>query len=304
MNKINLQIIHMLSKNQLGFLYMFLSVCTFSIMDLIVKWSGDYPTGQVMFFRGFFGIIPTFFLIPRERIKTFYKTKRPKEHFFRCIMGLMALVAIFIALRKLPLAIVVSLSFSAPLFITILSIFLLSEKVGIYRWLAVLIGFVGVIIITEPGIEEMNYLYLLPIIFCVGMSFVTITIRKLSSTEPIWLISIFFSIMILIASLMTIPFGWVMPNFHDFILLSLVGIMGGSANLFLTQSYKLSEVSLVAPLKYLSLIFAIIFGYLIWNEVPTTKTLIGALLVVSASLIIFRREIYHKEKIPSATRHE
>jgi|TARA_B110000459_G_C16535078_1_gene459108 drug/metabolite transporter (DMT)-like permease len=273
-------------------------------MDLIVKWSGDYPTGQVMFFRGFFGIIPTFFLIPRERIKTFYKTKRPKEHFFRCIMGLMALVAIFIALRKLPLAIVVSLSFSAPLFITILSIFLLSEKVGIYRWLAVLIGFVGVIIITEPGIEEMNYLYLLPIIFCVGMSFVTITIRKLSSTEPIWLISIFFSIMILIASLMTIPFGWVMPNFHDFILLSLVGIMGGSANLFLTQSYKLSEVSLVAPLKYLSLIFAIIFGYLIWNEVPTTKTLIGASLVVSASLIIFRREIYHKEKIPSATRHE
>ena len=162
----------------------------------------------------------------------------------------------------------------------------------------------GVIIITEPGIEEMNYLYLLPIIFCVGMSFVTITIRKLSSTEPIWLISIFFSIMILIASLMTIPFGWVMPNFHDFILLSLVGIMGGSANLFLTQSYKLSEVSLVAPLKYLSLIFAIIFGYLIWNEVPTTKTLIGASLVVSASLIIFRREIYHKEKIPSATRHE
>ena len=294
----------MLSKNQLGFLYMFLSVCTFSIMDLIVKWSGDYPTGQVMFFRGFFGIIPTFFLIPRERIKTFYKTKRPKEHFFRCIMGLMALVAIFIALRKLPLAIVVSLSFSAPLFITILSIFLLSEKVGIYRWLAVLIGFVGVIIITEPGIEEMNYLYLLPIIFCVGMSFVTITIRKLSSTEPIWLISIFFSIMILIASLMTIPFGWVMPNFHDFILLSLVGIMGGSANLFLTQSYKLSEVSLVAPLKYLSLIFAIIFGYLIWNEVPTTKTLIGASLVVSASLIIFRREIYHKEKIPSTTRHE
>ena len=294
----------MLSKNQLGFLYMFLSVCTFSIMDLIVKWSGDYPTGQVMFFRGFFGIIPTFFLIPRERIKTFYKTKRPKEHFFRCIMGLMALVAIFIALRKLPLAIVVSLSFSAPLFITILSIFLLSEKVGIYRWLAVLIGFVGVIIITEPGIEEMNYLYLLPIIFCVGMSFVTITIRKLSSTEPIWLISIFFSIMILIASLMTIPFGWVMPNFHDFILLSLVGIMGGSANLFLTQSYKLSEVSLVAPLKYLSLVFAIFFGYLIWSEVPTFKTLSGAFLVIIASLIIFRREIYYKEKIPSTTRHE
>ena len=294
----------MLSKNQLGFLYMFLSVCTFSIMDLIVKWSGDYPTGQVMFFRGFFGIIPTFFLIPREKLKTFYKTNRFKEHFFRSIMGLIALVAIFIALRKLPLAIVVSISFAAPLFITVLSIFLLSEKVGIYRWLAVLIGFIGVIIISEPGIKEMNYLYLLPLIFCIGMSFVTITIRKLSTTEPIWLISIFFSIMILIASLFTIPFGWVMPNLKDFVLLMMVGIMGGSANLFLTQSYKLSEVSLVAPLKYLSLVFAIIFGYLIWSEIPTAKTLIGALLVVSASLIIFKREIYHKEKIPSATRHE
>ena len=95
-----------------------------------------------------------------------------------------------------------------------------------------------------------------------------------------------------------------MPNLKDFILLMMVGIMGGSANLFLTQSYKLSEVSLVAPLKYLSLIFAIIFGYLIWNEVPTAKTLVGALLVVSASIIIFRREIYHKEKIHSTTRHE
>ena len=283
---------------------MFLSVCTFSVMDLLVKWSGDYPTGQVMFFRGFFGILPTYFLIPKDRLKTFYKTKRPKEHFFRCLMGLMAIIAIIIALRELPLAVVVSHAYAAPLFITILSIFLLSEKVGVFRWLAVLIGFVGVIVISEPGFKEMNYLYFLPLVFCIGMAFVTITIRKLSSTEPIWLISIFFSIIILLASLITIPFGWIMPTFKDFILLVLIGITGGSANLFLTQSYKLSEVSLVAPLRYLSLIFAIIFGYLIWNEIPTLKTLIGASLVVLASLIIFRREIYHKEKIPSTTRHE
>jgi len=294
----------MLTKNQLGFLYMFLSVCTFSVMDLLVKWSGDYSTGQVMFFRGLFGILPTYFLIPKDRLKTFYKTKRPWEHFFRCVMGLMALIAIIIALRELPLAVVVSLSYAAPLFITILSIFLLSEKVGMFRWIAVLIGFVGVIFISEPGFKNLNYLYLLPLIFCTGMAFVTITIRKLSTTEPIWLISIFFSIIILIASLTTIPFGWIMPAPKDFVLLALIGITGGSANLFLTQSYKLSEVSLVAPLKYLSLIFAIIFGYLIWNEIPTLKTLIGASLVVLASLIIFRREIYHKEKIPSTTRHE
>ncbi|MDB3949195.1 DMT family transporter [Candidatus Pelagibacter sp.] len=294
----------MLTKNQLGFLYMFLSVCTFSVMDLLVKWSSEYPTGEVLFFRGFFGLLPTYFLIPKNKLRTFYTTKRYKEHLFRCLMGLMALIAIVVALRELPLAVVVSLSYAAPLFITVLSIFLLSEKVGIFRWLAVLIGFVGVIIIAEPGFKGMNYLYFLPLIFCIGMAFVTITIRKLSKTEPIWLISIFFTITISIAGLATIPMGWKMPNFPDFILLALIGITGGSANLFLTQSYKLSEVSLVAPLKYLALVFAIFFGYFIWSEIPTIKTLIGASLVVLASLIIFRREIYHKQKIPSTTRHE
>ena len=283
---------------------MFLSICTFSVMDLLVKWSGNYPTGEVLFFRGFFGILPTYFLIPKDKLKTFYKTKRAKEHLFRCLTGLIALIAIVVALRELPLAVVVSLSYAAPLFITILSIFLLNEKVGVFRWLAVLIGFIGVVVISEPGFEKMNIYYILPIIFCIGMAFVTITIRKLSTSEPIWLISIFFTITISIAGLITIPMGWVMPNFKDFILLSLIGVTGGSANLFLTQSYKLSEVSLVAPLKYLSLIFAIFFGYLIWGEVPTFKTLIGAFLVIVASLIIFRREIYHKERIPSTTRHE
>ena len=266
----------MFTKNQLGILYMFLAVCTFSVMDLLVKWSGEYPTGEVLFFRGFFGLLPTFFLIPKNKLKTFYKTNRPKEHLFRCLMGLIALVAIVIALRKLPLAVVVSLSFAAPLFITVLSIFLLSEKVGLFRWGAVLIGFIGVIVISEPGFDQMNIYYLLPLIFCIGMAFVTITIRKLSTSEPIWLISIFFTITISIAGLFTISMGWKMPDLKDFILLALIGVTGGSANLFLTQSYKLSEVSLVAPLKYLSLVFAVIFGYLIWNEVPTFKTLIGA----------------------------
>jgi len=294
----------MLTKNQLGFLYMFLSVCTFSVMDLLVKWSSDYPTGEVLFFRGFFGLLPTYFLIPKNKLRTFYATERSKEHLFRCFMGLMALIAIVVALRELPLAVVVSLSYAAPLFITVLSIFLLSEKVGIFRWLAVIIGFIGVIIIAEPGFKGMNYFYFLPLIFCIGMAFVTITIRKLSTTEPIWLISIFFTITISIAGLVTIPMGWKMPNFQDFILLALIGVTGGSANLFLTQSYKLSEVSLVAPLKYLALVFAIFFGYFIWNEIPTIKTLIGASLVVLASLIIFRREVYYKQKIPSTIRHE
>ena len=120
----------MLSKNQLGFFYMFISVCAFSLMDVIVKWSEDYPVGQVLFFRGFCGIIPILFLIPKDRYLDFYKTTRPFLHFKRCLAGLIALVSIFVALRNLPLATVVSISFAAPIFITIFSIFLLKEKVG------------------------------------------------------------------------------------------------------------------------------------------------------------------------------
>ncbi len=289
----------MLSKNQLGFLYMFLSIIGFSLMDVIVKWSVDYPVGQVLFFRGFFGIIFYFFIIPRERLHDFYKTKRPGLHFLRCIAGLIAIIAIFIALRKLPLATVVSISFAAPIFTTIFSIFLLSEKVGIYRWLAVLVGFIGILIITEPGISNLNIYYIFPIIFCLGLSYVAITLRQLSTTEPVWLISLFFSIAITFLSFLTLPFGWVMPSFNHFFILSLVGIFGGVSNLWLSQSYKYSEVSLVTPLKYLTLVFAIIFGYFIWDEIPTIKTLIGALLVIVSTLIIFRREIYKKKIITS-----
>jgi len=282
---------------------MFLSVCAFSVMDLIVKWSENYPLGEVLFFRGFFGLFPIIFLIPRDRLKDFYKTKRSGLHFLRCFVGLIALTSIFIALRNLPLATVVSISFAAPIFTTIMSIFFLSEKVGIYRWLAVIVGFVGIIIITQPGLSVLNIYYIYPIIFCLGLSYVAIAIRQLSTSEPVWLISLYFSVSITVLGLISLPFGWVMPSLKDFILLSLVGVLGGVANLLLSQSYKLSEVSLVTPLKYLALIFGIIFGYLIWDEVPTILTLFGSALVILSSVIIFRREIYYKKQL-SVTRNE
>ena len=293
----------MLSKNQLGFFYMFISVCAFSLMDVIVKWSDDYPVGQVLFFRGFFGIIPILFLIPKDRYFDFYKTTRPMLHLKRCLAGLIALVAIFIALRNLPLATVVSISFAAPIFTTIFSIFMLNEKVGFYRWLAVIVGFVGIVIISEPGFSSLNFYYIYPIIFCLGLSYVAIAIRKLSSTEPVWLISFFFSFSIMILSFFSFYQNWILPSFIDLFLLAMIGILGGLANLWLSQSYKFSEVSLVTPLKYLALIFAIIFGYFIWDEIPTLKTLLGAALVILSSFIIFRREMILKKRV-SVSRHE
>ena len=107
----------------------------------------------------------------------------------------------------------------------------------------------------------------------------------------------------MILSFFTFYQNWIFPNLKDLLLLSMIGILGGLANLWLSQSYKLSEVSLVSPLKYLALIFAIIFGYFIWNEIPTSKTLVGALLVISSSFIIFKREMTLKKRV-SVARHE
>ena len=133
---------------------------------------------------------------------------------------------------------------------------------------------------------------------------VSISIRKLSETEPTYLVALYFTIFGIIASLITIPlFGaWKMPtSTFDLFILLCVGVSGGIGNLALTAAFKNAEVSIVTPLKYLSLIYAIIFGYLIWGEIPTIKTLTGAFLVIISTLIIFRREIYKKKIITSKT---
>ena len=178
------------------------------------------------------------------------------------------------------------------------------KKLVLYRWMAVLVGFVrNNISLPSQDLAALNVYYIYPIIFCLGLSYVAIAIRKLSSTEPAWLISFFFSFSIMLLSFLSFYQGWILPSLLDLFLLSMVGILGGLANLWLSQSYKYSEVSLVSPLKYLGLVFAIIFGYFIWNEIPTSKTLLGALLVIVSSIIIFRREMYLKKKL-SVSRHE
>ena len=281
-----------MSKNILGALCMVTSVTFFSLMDVIVKATNDYAVGEIIFFRALFGFIPIFLLIPKYRLKNFYITQRWGLHFFRSLFGAIAMVAIFIALRNLQLAEVTAMTFAGPIFVTLLSILFLNEKVKRKRWIAVGLGFVGVLIISRPGFESLNYYYLFPIIFCIGFAAVCIFIRKLTLYgESVWLIAFYFTLTSGLFGLATFPFGgWLIPSMNDFILLVLIGIFGSVANLLLTQSYKLAEVSLTTPLKYLSLVFAIVFGFFIFQEIPSTWTIFGSLLIVISSVIIFTRE--------------
>ena len=287
----------MLSKSQKAVLYMVGSVICFSTMDLIVKYLDEVPFGQVLFMRFFFGMIPIFFLIPRDKIFTFYKTKRPGLHTFIAVSGTIAIIALFIALRNLPLAEVISLTFTGPLFVTIMSVIFLSEKVGIRRWSAVGIGFVGMLFIVRPAFEEMNLYYIFPILFSLGFANVAISIRSLSKTEPNYLIAFYFSLLSLLVGLGTIFNGWIWPTLYETFLFIILGLSGGVANLLLTQSYRLADASLVSPLKYLSLVVAVLAGYFIFSEVPKLITLFGAGLIVISSFIIFRREETLKKQV-------
>ena len=243
------------------------------------------------FLRGFFfGLIPIFLIIPKNNWSDFYKTSRPGLHAFRAISGTIAFICIFFGLRNLPLADVVSLTFGGPIFVTIASIIFLSEKVGIKRWSAVLVGFIGMLLIVQPAFVELNYYYLFPLLFCVFFSGVAISVRSLVKTEPNYRIAFYFTILCTLVGLCTLPYGWLMPTKFDLFLFIVMGLCGSIANLFLTQSYRLAEASLVTPIKYLSLVFAIIFGLLIWDEVPKTLMLAGSSLVILSSLIIFIRE--------------
>ena len=274
------------------------SVICFSIMDICVKWLDYYPVGQVLFLRFFIGFIPIFFIIPKDKLSNFYKTSRPGLHAFRALTGAAAIIALFIGLRELPLADVVSLTFGGPIFVTVASIFFLSERVGIKRWSAVFLGFLGMLLIIQPAFTDLNYYYITPVIFCIFFACVAISVRSLSKTEPNYTIAFYFTFLCTVLGLSTIFLAdWIMPTPFDFLLFFILGLCGSVANLLLTQSYRLAEASLVTPIKYLSLVFAIIFGFFIWSEVPKALTLLGAGLVIISSLVIFIRENELKKQI-------
>ena len=286
---------------RLGAFYMIISVTGFAIMDLAVKWTtDDYSIGYVVFWRMIGGIIPLVFTIPKDRWTHLLSTSKPGLHFVRAFAGTTALFCVYTSLHFLPLATTVSLTFASPIFSTLLSIFFLGEIVRGRRWGAIIIGFIGVLIIINPTSSEFNLYMIFPIMFCIFFSVVAISIKKLTETEPTYLIAMYFSIFALIASLFTIPFGgwyWWPTSTFDFFMLALVGVSGGIGNLALTQSFKNADVSIVTPLKYLSLIYGIIFGYFIWNEIPAWNTYIGALFIIISSLIILRREKVLKKEI-------
>jgi drug/metabolite transporter (DMT)-like permease len=264
----------------------------FGVMEVLIKWKvADYPVHELVFFRAVFGLIPCFVMVWQAGGAKTLKTKRPGEHFLRSVVGLSAMWLVFSAYETMNLADVGAILFAAPLFLTALAGPILGEAVGARRWSAVLVGFIGVLLIIKPGTTALQPAAIgalgAAFLFAVAM----VLMRRLGTTESAATITFYLSVFITLVSLVLIAtLGWVTPTPTDFLAMAMIGLIGGTAQLFLTQSLRLGEAAVVSPLRYTSIIWSVLFGYIFWDALPDAMVVGGLAIVISSGLYILHRE--------------
>jgi drug/metabolite transporter (DMT)-like permease len=274
-----------------GIYAMLAAVLLFSCMDALIKHAAaDYPVGQIVFFRNLFAFIPVFYFVRQAGGPAVLRTRRLGGHVLRGIVGVTAMACVFTAFKLLPLGEAVALTLSGPIFLTALSVPLLGEKVGVRRWSAVAVGFVGALVMTRPGSGVFDPVALFALFGALFYALAMISIRWLSSTEPAATTVFYFTLFATAAGAASLPFGWQTPTAAGFLLLAGIGLIGGLAQMAMTEAFRLAPVSIIAPFEYLALVFAVGFGYLFWDEVPDAYIFGGAALVVAGGLYILHRE--------------
>jgi drug/metabolite transporter (DMT)-like permease len=250
----------------------------------------DHPIGQIVFFRNVVAFLPIAFYIRASGGIAVLRTDRLHIHFLRTLFGLGAMVAGFLGYSYLPLGDAVALEQSGPIFLTALSVPLLGERVGMRRWSAVIVGFVGVLIMTRPGAGVFNPAALLSLTSALLYAVAMIAIRKMSRSEPAATIVFYFTAIGAAAGALSLPFSWHTPDGNGLLLLVGIGLLGGMAQITMTLAFRLAPVALIAPFGYAGLVFAMGFGFFIWGDVPDAYLLIGAAIVVASGLYILHRE--------------
>jgi drug/metabolite transporter (DMT)-like permease len=259
----------------------------------LVKWCAGkgVPVLEIVFFRNAFAFIPVGLYIWRTTSFSVLKTTRPVGHLARSAVGLTGMICGFTAVSLLPLTESTALSFSAPLFMTALSALVLKERVGIHRWGAVAVGFVGVLIMVHPDPAHMAVKgTLFALAGAVGAAGAMIAIREIGRTEPGPTIVFYFTLAGAVVGLCSLPFGWVLPDTATLGLLVCTGLVGGVGQLLLTEALRRAPVGVVAPFDYTQLIWASALGLLVWGELPRAATVAGALVVAASSVYILLRE--------------
>jgi drug/metabolite transporter (DMT)-like permease len=266
--------------------------CAFLMMsDAISKWlSQDYSVGQIMSLRNVFVLIPILIVVWRKDSFADLRVKRWGAQSFRAFVHVLSAVLFVTSVSLLPLADVHAIGFAGPIFIAALAPFMLGEHVGWRRWTAILVGFGGVLIMLRPTGAGFDYLGLVPLAAALSASFRDLLTRQLARTETSISILFVSSIAVILGGLVTAPFDWKPLTMTSIALFAANGLVNGSAHFFIIEAYRLAQAPVVAPFKYSMLIWAVLFGYLIWGHVPDVWIIIGAIPVVASGLYILHRE--------------
>jgi drug/metabolite transporter (DMT)-like permease len=290
---------------RLGILNMLVAVALFAMMSVLVKYLSHFPAVELAFFRQLFAMIPIALMIWHSgQGLNLLKTHRAVGHATRAFIGSSSMILVFSAFQMLPLADATALSFAQPLFLTALAGPLLGEKVRLHRWSAVIVGFIGVVIMARP-VDLLSGSFNLGVVVALGSALTSAlamaTVRQLSRSEASLTIIFYFSaIGAVLLGLAMLPFHFVMPTWREMPLVVAVGLFGGTAQFFLTQAYRYSPASALSPFTYTAIVWSTLLGWAVWAEVPSMATIAGAAIVVASGLYIIWRETYRRVAIVKA----
>jgi drug/metabolite transporter (DMT)-like permease len=282
------------------------SALIFAVMASLVRYLGTaYPIGQVVFFRSAFAIVPVVVIYAwRRELEAAIRMGRPFGHAGRGITAIGGMFCNFSALARLPIVDATAISFAAPLITVAMAALVLKERVRIYRWSAVIVGFMGVLVMLAPHLhigafgsgnstatsaaEGLGAFFGLAGAFFNAGSI--IQTRHLTKSETTSSIVFYFSLICALAGLGTLPFGWNTPSWPELAALIAIGLCGGLGHILLTESYRFAPASLVAPFDYTSMLWALVIGYLAFGEFPTPLGFLGAAIIAGAGLFVIWRE--------------
>jgi drug/metabolite transporter (DMT)-like permease len=259
--------------------------------DAVLKWlTGGYSVGQIMLCRGIFIGIPLSILVWRAGGLASLRPHNLKGHFLRAGLVVIGTFLFVTGLRYLPLTEAVAIAFAGPLFITAMAQPLLGEHVGWRRWMAVFAGFIGILVIMRPSGSAIQWAALFPLCASLTGAFRDILTRRLSARETTVSLLFYTTVGVTLAGLATVPFQWTPVPAFDWGLFALCGLLIGSAQFLMIETFRLGEAALVAPFKYSGVIWAALFGFLLWGDIPDIGTAAGASVVIASGLYILHRE--------------
>ena len=286
-----------------GIVLKLISAVLFAVMSALIRYLGArYPIGEVVFFRSAFAIVPVVLVYAwRGELMAAVRTESPLGQASRGALSIVGMFCNFGALARLPLIEANAISFTSPLISVALAALVLKERVRIYRWSAVTIGFLGVLVVLAPHLsgDELTIAMasatsVAGVIYAVAGSVTNagtmIQTRHLTKSETTSSIVFYFSLICALAGLVTWPFGWITPTSHELVALMCIGFLGGTGHIFLTESYRYASASMVAPFDYTSMIWALVLGYAMFGEMPTVMIVVGSAIIAGAGLFVIWRE--------------